>query len=258
MLVVSGLGLWLAALAGWPMAFIFIAGCLLIPLLATWIIPESSAEKPATLRAAVIEPFAELWQRFGKRLLLLAAFVMGFSFGDAVLNAQAAVFLVESGYSKEAIAGVKSAMGMAATIAGTAMGGLLLPWLGVRRGLLVFGGLQAASNLAYAYLAVSIDPTQPSTTALAAVVGLENFCGGLAKAPLIAWLMALTNPRLSATQYALLTACMAASRDLFVAPLGYSIATIGWAWFFIGSGVVALPFLALLPWVSRRSDEIPR
>lgn len=50
--------------------------------------------------------------------------------------------------------------------------------------------------------------------ALLAAVGLENLGGGLVGAAFVALLMSLSNPRFSATQYALLSGIYALSRSV--------------------------------------------
>ena len=74
--------------------------------------------------------------------------------------------------------GAARSWGIAASIVGAGLGG----WFTVRRGtvagLVVLGGLQAASNLVYAGAAVT--PTDAWTWS---AVVVEPFCGGLGMAP---------------------------------------------------------------------------
>jgi len=51
-----------------------------------------------------------------------------------------------------------------------------------------------------------------------ATITIENFYAGLGTAALVGLLMALCNPRFSATQYALLSSLVAIGRDVMGAP----------------------------------------
>jgi PAT family beta-lactamase induction signal transducer AmpG len=107
---------------------------------------------------------------------------------------------------------------------------------------MLFGLLQAVSNLGYWLVAV-----MPGKTVLMAVaVGLENLCGGLGTAAFVAFLMALTDRRFSAAQFALLSALSAVGR-IYVGPVAaILVEMIGWPTFFLVTVLAALPGLLLL------------
>jgi MFS transporter, PAT family, beta-lactamase induction signal transducer AmpG len=62
-----------------------------------------------------------------------------------------------------------------------------------------------------------------------------------------AFLLSMCNVRFSATQYALLTSIMTASRDILVAPAGGIAERTGWPTFFLLSLVTVIPSMLLLP-----------
>ena len=111
---------------------------------------------------------------------------------------------------------------------------------------MLFGVLQAVSNLGY--WLVSVLPRD--LWIMASAVALENLCGGLGTAAFVAFLMALTDRRFSAAQYALLSALSAVGR-IYVGPLSaLLVEALGWPTFFLLTVLAALPGLALL-WVLR-------
>jgi PAT family beta-lactamase induction signal transducer AmpG len=111
---------------------------------------------------------------------------------------------------------------------------------------MLFGVLQAVSNLGY--WLVSVLPRD--LWIMASAVALENLCGGLGTAAFVAFLMALTDRRFSAAQYALLSALSAVGR-IYVGPLSaLLVEALGWPIFFLLTVLAALPGLALL-WVLR-------
>src|SRR5690606_19850260 len=115
--------------------------------------------------------------------------------------------------------------------------------------LMLFGLLQAVSNLGYWALAV----LPPHVPLMAAVVGLENLCGGLGTAAFVDWLMGLCNQQFSATQFALLSALSAVGRTYLAGPLTPPLVeSLGWPVFFMITVLIALPGLVLL--AMRRSE----
>lgn len=108
---------------------------------------------------------------------------------------------------------------------------------------MLFGLLQAVSNLGYWYLAIS----EPSLVWMGVVVALENLCGGMGTAAFVALLMALCNQQFSATQFALLSALSAVGRTYLAGPLTPPLVqSLGWATFFLVTVLLALPGLWLL------------
>jgi PAT family beta-lactamase induction signal transducer AmpG len=119
--------------------------------------------------------------------------------------------------------------------------------LGLYRSLMLFGVLQAVSNLAFMVLAWA----GKSYPLMVMAVAFENIAGGMGTAAFVALLMALCDHRFSATQYALLSALAATGRVFVGPPSGFLVEAAGWVWFFFCTFLVALPGLALL-WRLRR------
>jgi PAT family beta-lactamase induction signal transducer AmpG len=69
--------------------------------------------------------------------------------------------------------------------------------------------------------------------------------------------MSMCNRRFTATQYALLSSLMAASRDILVAPAGKIAESLGWPGFFLLTAAMAIPPLLLLPFIAPWSRELP-
>ncbi len=196
-------------------------------------------------------------------------FIVLYKLGDAFAGSLLTPFLLKAvGYGAAEVGVVNKIIGLWLTIAGALVGGALMMGLGLWRSLLVFGVLQAASNLGFWWLAVNVQGTVPSLTgpafdwgfvalaqptpvdgALLMVVAFENITGGMGTAAFVAFLMALCNQRFTATQYALLSAFAAVGR-VWVGPLAGVLAeSIGWPSFFVVSTVAALPALAMLWWL---------
>jgi PAT family beta-lactamase induction signal transducer AmpG len=78
---------------------------------------------------------------------------------------------------------------------------------------------------------------------------LENFGGGMGTAAFMALVMSLCHPRITATQFALISALAAVGR-VFVGPAaGILVDNVGWSEFFLWTVVFAMPGLILLIWL---------
>ncbi len=204
-------------------------------------------------RRAGFPSFVEPWDAFfaRRRALLLLALIVLYKLGDAFAGSLSTAFLIRgAGFTATEVGAVNKVLGLVATIVGALAGGALLAKLSLWRALLWFGVLQAVSNFGYWLLAV----TPKDYALMAAAIGVENLCGGLGTAAFVAFLMALTDKRFTAAQYALLSALAAVGR-VYVGPAsGVMVEAFGWPTFFVATVVAALPGLVLL-WVLRRDVD---
>ena len=240
---------------GWRATYWLMAALMGVGMLATWLVvePEPKGGVPRTLNEAVAQPFAEFLSRQGA--LALLALVVLYKLGDAFAGNLTTAFLLRGpGFSLTEIGAINKGFGLAATIVGALAGGALMAKMRLYRALLLFGALQAVTNLGFMLLAGA----GKSYALMIAVIGLENLCGGMGTAAYVALLMALCDRRFSATQYALLSALSAVGR-VYVGPAaGYMVEAMGWEAFFFATFLIALPGLALLVWMRARVDALDR
>jgi PAT family beta-lactamase induction signal transducer AmpG len=247
MLVSGGLALVLAdSFIGWRATYALMAGLMLVGVATTWFAPEpeAAAAPPRTLAEAVTGPLRDFFAREGAvRALIL---IVLYKLGDAFAGSLTTAFLIRgAGFSVTEVGAINKVLGLVATIVGALAGGAMMTRLSLYRALMLFGVLQAVTNLGFWYLAVS----PKAYWSMATVVGLENLCGGMGTAAFVAYLMALCRVRYSATQYALLSALAAVGRTYLAGPLsGVMVEAFGWAAFFACTFVIALPGLAALWW----------
>jgi PAT family beta-lactamase induction signal transducer AmpG len=246
LIITGSVALILAQHLPWSMVYLSMAGLMGVCILFSYFAPEPSqpVNPPNSLREAVILPFVDFVQRLGlKKSLLSLLFIVLYKLGDALVNNMVTPFLVQTGFRLEAIGVIQGGMGLAATIVGALLGGVLLSRWGINRSLWIFGALQALSNLVYFVLSL-LGNNYPF---MVLAINVENFCAGLGTAAFLAFLMSLCQQRYSATQFALLSSLMALSRDIVVAPAGKIAEATGWPEFFLLTLVLALPGLLLLP-----------
>jgi PAT family beta-lactamase induction signal transducer AmpG len=254
MLVSGGLALivaddWL----GWTGTYWLMAALMVVGVVAAWAAEEPSAppRTPHSLEQAVREPLAEFFGRDGAWILL--AVIVLYKLGDAFAGSLSTAFLIRGpGFSLTEVGVVNKWLGVLATIAGALAGGALMARLKLYRSLILFGVLQAVTNLGYMLLALA----GKSYALMIAAVAAENLCGGMGTAAFVALLMAMCDRRHSATQYALLSALAALGR-VYVGPAAGAMAqSLGWPEFFFITFLIALPGVAMLVWQRRRIEAI--
>ncbi|MGE9551850.1 muropeptide MFS transporter AmpG [Erwinia amylovora] len=244
MLVSGGLALWLAdRYFGWHAIWWAMAVMLIPGVIATLMArePDDAIVQPKTLEEAVIAPLRDFFNRNNAWLIL--SLIVLYKLGDAFALSLTTIFLIRGvGFDAGDVGLINKTLGLAATIIGALYGGMLMQRLSLFRALMLFGILQAVSNLAYWGLAV----TDKHLYSMAAAVFVENLCGGMGTAAFVALLMTLCNKSFSATQFALLSALSAVGR-VYVGPVaGWFVEALGWPTFYAFSVVAALPGLVLL------------
>jgi len=255
MLVSGGLALILAdQWLGWGTTYMLMGGLMLVMALASFWAPEPDvpAQTPSSLRQAVLEPFYEFFRR--PEAITILVLIVLYKLGDAFAGALSTTFLIRAaGYTATEVGTVNKLLGLAATIVGALAGGALMARLGLYRSLMLFGVLQAVSNLGF--WVISVGPH--SVWLMAAGVGVENLCGGMGTAAFVALLMGLCNQQFSATQFALLSALSAVGRTYLAGPLTPQLVQVsGWPTFFLLTVLIALPGLWLLHWRRQDIDRI--
>jgi PAT family beta-lactamase induction signal transducer AmpG len=189
--------------------------------------------------------FLAPWEAFfsRKHALWLLMLIVLYKLGDAFAGSLTTSFLLRGvGFTQTEVGAINKGLGLVATIVGALAGGAWLSNRPLYNALMLFGILQAVSNFGYWLLAV----LPKSYGLMAAAIGIENLCGGLGTAAFVAFLMALTDRRYSAAQYALLSALAAVGR-VYVGPAsGVMVDSFGWPTFFMLTVITALPGLLLL------------
>ncbi|MBB5393746.1 MULTISPECIES: AmpG family muropeptide MFS transporter [unclassified Herbaspirillum] len=253
-MVPGALSLVLADRMPWASVFWITAAFMLPGLLCSLLVkePKMYGVPPKSLYEAVVLPFREFIARGGWRS---AAWVLGFIFfyklGDSMATALATKFYIDLGFSMTEIGVVSKTTSLWASVAGGIIGGVWMVKLGINRALWVFGVLQAIPILGFAWLA-HVGASLPT---LAAVIGLEAFGVGLGTTAFVAYIMRETDPRYTATQFALFTSLMAVPRTFVNSSVGYVVAETGWLTFFVICFVLALPGMLMLPRIAPWNEK---
>jgi PAT family beta-lactamase induction signal transducer AmpG len=251
-LIPGSLALILSDLLPWSSVFLITALFMLPGIAMTLLVrePDLAQGTPKTLREAVVEPFREFIARSGwKNALFVLLFIFLYKLGDSMATALATPFYLDMGFSRTDIGIIAKNAGLWASVIGGMLGGLWMVKIGINRGLWLFGAVQLFSILGFALLAWV---HQPDRLLLAFVIAFEALGVGLGTAAFVAFIARATDPRYTATQFALFTSLAAVPRTVVNASTGWIVAETGWLNFFLLCTLFALPGMALLlrvaPW----------
>lgn len=248
----SAFALIIAQFVGWKPALLILAVVMAAFCIATILAPEPEYKhaSPRTLSESIREPLRELLATRGTPALILL--IVLFKVGDAFALRLFTPFMMDTGFSKAEIATILKGLFTASAVAGAILGGIWMVKLGLLRSMLIFGCLQAATNLLYWALAV----TGKSYPLMVAAVVLDNTAGAMGNIASVALMMALCDARFSAFQYALLSSFALTPRYALGGPAGWIADNGGWDTYFIVSLLLALPGLALLWFMRARVREL--
>jgi len=259
-LVPGALSLILADLLPWQTVFTVTALFMLPGIANTFLVAEPALAQPAprTLKEAVVEPFHEFVTRSGVgAALLVLAFIFLYKLGDSMATALATPFYLDMGFSLSEIGLIAKNAGLWASVAGGLLGGLWMLKIGINRGLWLFGLVQVVSILGFAWLAYV---NRADRLLLALVIAFEALGVGLGTAAFTAFIARATDPRYTATQFALFTSLASVPRALVNASTGWIVEHTGWFAFFLLCAALALPGMALLlsvaPWNGRAEAAV--
>src|SRR6266700_662149 len=222
-LVPGALSLILADLLPWQAVFSITALFMLPGIANTFLIAEPALGRPAprTLTEAVVEPFHEFITRSGwGQALLVVAFIFFYKLGDSMATALATPFYLDMGFSLSDIGLIAKNAGLWASVFGGLLGGIWMLKIGINRGLWLFGVVQVVSILGFAWLAYVHEPDRVS---LALVIAFEALGVGLGTAAFTAFIGGATDPRYTATQFALFTSLASVPRSMVNETTGWIV-----------------------------------
>ena len=256
-LITAGAGaLLLADRAGWTVAYLSMAGLMIVGLGAAIAAPGPdpvrSGEPVAamvrpTFRQAIVAPLTELHGRLGNRLWAILVAVALYRMPDFVSGVMANPLYRQVGYSLTEIAGVSTLYGIWVGILGSFVSGWAIARFGLRPIFVVGAGLAAASHLSLSWLSAG----GPELWRLVVAISVDNFGGSFAGTALIAYMSGLTGPGFAATQYALFSSLYALPGKLVAGSAGFVVAAYGFPAFFAMTAAFGVPVVILCLFVAR-------
>jgi PAT family beta-lactamase induction signal transducer AmpG len=246
-LVLAGGLLLLPRWIGWDGTFAAAAALTLAMAASLLLCPKVAV--PQERRESTWQALRRWSERSG--VIWVALFVMLYRVGDRAMGPMVEPFWVDRGFTDEEIALVSSTLGVGATVLGAIVGGTVVSRIGIGRSLWWLGVPALASNLAYA--AAAALPSLGRNPVYAASI-VESFCGGLAAAAFMSYLMRICEKEHAAVQYALLTGLYAVIGTMVAVPSGWLTERMGYAHYFALTAVYALPAFVVLTGARRWLD----
>lgn len=248
-LVSGAFAIGLAAYLSWNAVYFINALLILLGMTATLLshepenneVVKKSSDKQSIVRHALVEPFIQ----FMKRPYWLVALLIVFTYrlSDAYFGPMAYPYYDDLGFSKTEIAYITKIYGMAATIIGGIIGGVLLAKIGLMRGMLCLAFVQGVTTALY----IPLYYVGHNIWFLMFTISFENLSSGMATTAIIAFMSVLCDKGYTATQYALLSSLTGVARDVLASTSGKVLELTSWPTFFFISALLTLPG-AILCW----------
>jgi MFS family permease len=245
----GGLLLMLVDLYDRKVAFAGMAALIAITMIPVLMMREPSSASSEHRPSAAQLSFGWLRRLATPAILLLAAMIFCYRFGDQLLTTLLVPFLTDRGFGLSGIAVLKGWAGNAMSIVGALLGGWLAFVTSRRNALLISGIGQVASFTLY--VAVALGAGGVSLLWIATIA--EGVLGTMATVALFALMMDAADPEHAGTDYTLL-ACVVLIVGMLANFCGAAVAdAFGYATAFATGAVLALAGCLSLIWVLDRN-----
>jgi PAT family beta-lactamase induction signal transducer AmpG len=192
---------------------------------------------------AVVGPFVDFFHRFGIVIAFMVLTLISiYRISDIFMGSMAYTLYVDLGFQLSEIANITKLFGFIMTLAGAALGGVLVMRFGIMRPLLVGALLVAMTTLLFSVLST----VGKDIVWLAIVIAADNISAGLAQSAFIAYLSALVNKSYTATQYALFSSLMTLLGKFLSGFSGEIVKADGYFNFFIYASLIGIPTILLI------------
>ena len=194
-----------------------------------------------------VAPIQDFFIRYGKKAVWLILLIGLYRISDIVAGTTSNLFYVNLGFSKTDIALAVKTFGMAMSIFGGILGGLLAERFKIMNAMLIGAILASTSNLLFVILAGK----GHDFFYMYFAVMFDNMASGLASAIFVAFLSVLTNVRFSMVQYALLSSLMTLTPKVLGGYSGAMVENMGYPAFFTFTALIGIPVLFLIYMVNK-------
>jgi len=248
MLFGGGLVLQLLAQTSWSFAFVAMAVLLAVTIIPVLLMREPVRDAREIRPSAVQLSLGWLRRLLTPGILLLAALIFCYRFGDQMLSTLLIPFLTDQGLGLSGISLLKGSVGNSMSIVGAFLGGWLAFSTSRRTAVLISGVGQVGSFTLY--VAASLGAGGIGLLWVATIA--EGVLGTMATVALFALMMDASDPEHAGTDYTLL-ACVVLIVGMIANICGGAIAdAFGYAAAFTTGAVLALLGCLMLVWVLDR------
>ena len=244
-LIPGSLSLILADMISWQNVFLITSLFMLVGIAMTLTIKEPDTQyiQPKNFKDSVIQPFISFFNKNGREnALYILLFIFLYKLGDSMATALVTPFYIDLNFSMTEIGIIAKNAGLWASVIGGFLGGIWMIKIGINKALWIFGFLQLITIIPFIVLSME----GHNLVLLGITVGLESFAMGLGTTALIAFISKQTDPRYTATQFALFTSLASIPRTITNSSTGFIVESLGWTNFFYLCFMLAIPGMLLL------------
>ena len=246
-ILVSGAGaLYIADSYTWEISYKIMSSLMLIGIITTLLSSEPNEykfkiDKSDNLISAVFwDPIRDFFSRY-KNAFLILIFIGAYRLSDLSMAVMANPFYLDIGFTLSQIATVTKVFGIAMTLIGAFIGGIIVLRYGVLKPL--FYGAIMISSTTLMFVIQSFFGNDIYLFIL--TIALDNFTGGFAGTVFIAYLSSLTDPKYTATQYALFSSLMLVPGKFLSGFSGVIVDNFGYSELFLISALLGIPAILI-------------
>ncbi|MBJ88896.1 MAG: AmpG family muropeptide MFS transporter [Woeseia sp.] len=264
-IVATAGALFIAEATSWSTAYQVMAICMTVGVLTTLLcnepttqgaLPEQltgswSEKTQQWIYVAMVQPFVDFVQRYGKSGFLCLAFIGSFYISDRVLGIMAMPFYEDIGFTKPQVATIAKFYGLWISILGAAVGAVAVVKYGLARCVVVASVLIVSTNLFFVLIALS----GAQLALLTLTISFDNLALGFGSTVMIAYMSSLVNAKFTATQYALFSSINTFFGKLLAGFSGDVQLALGWINFFFYAAATGIPAVILALLVARQLSK---
>ncbi|MBN2108606.1 MAG: MFS transporter [Deltaproteobacteria bacterium] len=227
--------------------------CFALALFHRQYLPKPAADAAGAAAGSRGSGFIEAFKTYfmQPRIAPVIGFILLYRLGEAMLIKMAAPFLLDRidagglGLSTETVGIVYGTVGIICLSAGGILGGWLIARLGLKRIIWPMAIILNVPHLLYVYMAMA----RPPLAAVYLMVGVEQFCYGLGFTAMAVFIMYNARDPYKTSHFAISTGFMALGMMLPGMISGMVQQAVGYVNFFIIVVAMALPGMALVPFI---------
>ena len=253
-LVSGACALYIADSYTWEISYKIMSSLMLIGIITTLMSSEPDehrlkVDNSSNLIAAVFwAPIRDFFSRY-KNAILILIFIGVYRLSDLSMAVMANPFYLDIGFTLSEIATVTKVFGIAMTLIGAFIGGIIILRYGVSKPLF-YGSIMIASTTLM-FVVQSIFGNDMNLFIL--TIALDNFTGGFAGTVFIAYLSSLTDPKYTATQYALFSSLMLVPGKFLSGFSGLVVDSFGYLELFLISASLGIPAIIISYYLNNKN-----
>jgi MFS family permease len=251
MIAAGGVLLSLSQSLGWQFLFISMALLAALPL-----VPLLFYKEPPVPSEAAAHPEAEAAPRpsireivrtslrllTGRELRWAIILILTYKVGEEMIQSMFNAFLFDRGVTREQIGAWIGSYGMAASVTGSILGGVLIVRLGIWKVI----GLAAALRIIPMCMQWRMTQGDVTADGVILVSTLEHLAGGALTTAMFAFMMSLVEKRVGATEYTLLASLEVLGKSPAAWSSGLIAHSFGYGTLFLMGTLLAV--LMMIPW----------